>query len=183
MENGGLKADIVIYSTVIDNMCKSNNVDEAKKLFDSHPSKNLKCNTVIFTIMIIRLLTEGLLQESEDLFARMLDKGPTPNELTYNTMFQGLLQNNKLDKAVPLRNEMVVADHTESSTMSVNLVYLCFDNFSSIGAPKGSLGFGVASSALGLGRRLIAEADVPVLSLIGVDSVKQGDVDTEGLGS
>ncbi|KAF6175875.1 hypothetical protein GIB67_003363 [Kingdonia uniflora] len=79
--------------------------------------------------------------------------------------------------------DIVVADHTESSTISVNLVYLCFDTFSSIGAPKSSLGFGVASSALGSGRRSIAEADVPVLSSIGVDSVKQGDVDTEGLGS
>ncbi|KAF6165705.1 hypothetical protein GIB67_012602 [Kingdonia uniflora] len=77
----------------------------------------------------------------------------------------------------------VVADHTESSTMSVNLLYLCFDNFSSIGSPKSSLGFGVAPSSLGSGRRSIAEADVPVLSSIGVDSVKQNDVDTEGLGS
>ncbi|KAF6160826.1 hypothetical protein GIB67_036027 [Kingdonia uniflora] len=88
MENGVLKADIVTYSTVIDNMCKSNNVDEAKKLFDSLPSKNLKCDTMLFNILIRGLLTEGLLQESEDLFAKMLDKGPTPDELTYNTMFR-----------------------------------------------------------------------------------------------
>ncbi|KAF6167490.1 hypothetical protein GIB67_031691, partial [Kingdonia uniflora] len=52
-----------------------------------------------------------------------------------------------------------------------------------IGAPKSFLGFGVAPSALGSCGRSIAEADVPILSLIGVDSMKQDDVDTEGLGS
>ncbi|KAF6174628.1 hypothetical protein GIB67_006280, partial [Kingdonia uniflora] len=52
-----------------------------------------------------------------------------------------------------------------------------------IGASKSSLGFGVAPSALGSGRRLIVEADVPILSSIGVNSVKQGHVDAKGLGS
>ncbi|KAF6160802.1 hypothetical protein GIB67_036003 [Kingdonia uniflora] len=101
-------------------MCKSNNLDGAKKLFDSLPSKNLKRDTMIFTIMLSGLLTVGLLQESEDLFARMLDKGPTPNEITYNIMFRGLLQNKKIDKAVQLRNEMVKRDFSlDANSISI----------------------------------------------------------------
>ncbi|KAF6172923.1 hypothetical protein GIB67_035477 [Kingdonia uniflora] len=75
------------------------------------------------------------------------------------------------------RSANVVAHTIAERPMSVMSVLTC------IGAPKSSLGFGVAPFTLGSCGRSIAEADVPILSLIGVDSVKQGEVDTEGLGS
>ncbi|KAF6140973.1 hypothetical protein GIB67_023996 [Kingdonia uniflora] len=86
LENRGLKPNIVTYNTVINHICKSNNVDEAKELFDSLPSKESQPDTQTFTLMINGLITKGMLKKSEDLFTKMVENGLTPDDITYNTM-------------------------------------------------------------------------------------------------
>ncbi|KAF6140564.1 hypothetical protein GIB67_035591 [Kingdonia uniflora] len=97
-------------------MCKSNNLDEAKKLFDSLPSKEFKPNTRTFNIMIQGFMKDGLLQESENLLTEMLDKGPTPDNVTYSIMIRGFFQNNEIDKAVQFLNDMVDRDFPLNAT-------------------------------------------------------------------
>ncbi|KAF6139350.1 hypothetical protein GIB67_021560 [Kingdonia uniflora] len=48
-----------------------------------------------------------MLQESEDLLAKMVEKGPTPNDITYNAMIRGFFQSSNIDKAIQLLNAMV----------------------------------------------------------------------------
>ncbi|KAF6139872.1 hypothetical protein GIB67_009719 [Kingdonia uniflora] len=106
MDNDGLKANIVIYNTVINHMCKLNNWD-AKKLLDSLPSKELQPDTQTFTSMINGLITKEMLKESEDLFTEMVEKGPTPDDITYNAIVRGSPRHKDIDKAMQLLNAMI----------------------------------------------------------------------------
>ncbi|KAF6153450.1 hypothetical protein GIB67_003640 [Kingdonia uniflora] len=66
--------------------------------------------------MIQGFMKEGLLQESENLLTEMLDKGPTPDNVTYSIMIRGFFQNNEIDKAVHLLNDMVYRDFPLNAT-------------------------------------------------------------------
>ncbi|KAF6171603.1 hypothetical protein GIB67_017152 [Kingdonia uniflora] len=57
--------------------------------------------------MINGLITKGMLKEFEDLFTEMVEKGHTPDDITYNIMVRGSLLHNDIDKAMQLLNAMI----------------------------------------------------------------------------
>ncbi|KAF6139377.1 hypothetical protein GIB67_026219 [Kingdonia uniflora] len=69
--------------------------------------KELQPDTRAFTSMINGVITKGMLKESEDLFTEMVEKGPTPDDITYNIMVRGSLLHKDIDKAMQLLNAMI----------------------------------------------------------------------------
>ncbi|KAL7208666.1 hypothetical protein ACSBR1_030412 [Camellia fascicularis] len=56
MDKGSCKHDIVVYTTIIDNLCKDRMVDDALKLFSEMKEQGIRKNVVTYTSLIHGLL-------------------------------------------------------------------------------------------------------------------------------
>ncbi|KAK8627066.1 hypothetical protein V6N13_134694 [Hibiscus sabdariffa] len=107
MRNSGLELDIFFYNILIDGLCKTGHIEEAKELFHKLSVESLKPTVHTYTIMINGFCKEGLPDEAYRLFKSMGGNECLPNSISYNVMVQGLFRNNYTSKATQLLAEMV----------------------------------------------------------------------------
>ncbi|CAA7046711.1 unnamed protein product [Microthlaspi erraticum] len=123
MEAEKLEPDVVIYSTVIDGLCKYKHPDDALDLFNEMEKKGIrpmllptipdklpflvvkgvKPDVVTYNTMISGFCRKGLKEEASALFRKMKEDGPLPNSGTYNTLIRAYL-------------EMVTKPHQQNSS-------------------------------------------------------------------
>jgi pentatricopeptide repeat protein len=74
--------------------------------------------------MIKGLCKEGLIDEASELLEKMDGNGCSPNDRTYNTIIQGLLQHKETSKAMELVKIMVNKGFSADSTTTEILLDL-----------------------------------------------------------
>ncbi|CAI0428808.1 unnamed protein product [Linum tenue] len=108
----GLQFDAVIFSTLIDGLCKfgkvveaarQGHVDEALALFQAIESSRLKPDVVMYNILMDGLWTTGRAEEAKDMFSRLSkDDSLRPDTRTYNIVIDGLCRQGFVDEAYGL---------------------------------------------------------------------------------
>ena len=68
--------------------------------------------------MLKGLYKEGLLEEASEIFEKMDGSGCSPNDRTYNTIIQGLLQHNETSKAIKYLEIMVDKGFSANATVA-----------------------------------------------------------------
>lgn len=59
---------------------------------------SIAANVITYTILIAALSTEGSMQDAEDIFQTMIQKGGNPDIFTYNAMMDGYCLHGQMDK-------------------------------------------------------------------------------------
>ncbi|KAF6172477.1 hypothetical protein GIB67_006990 [Kingdonia uniflora] len=110
-EKVNLKPDVVTYTTLIDNVCKSGNLRQATKLIGELTEAGLKKDCYLYnTIMKGHIkLNEG--SEVFRVYNEMLDKGVKPDLVTYNTLIFGLSKVGRVDEAKKFLRVIVDSGH------------------------------------------------------------------------
>ena len=88
----------------------------------------LQPNVQTYTIMLKGLCKEGLIEEASEIFEKMDGSGCSPNDHTYNTIIQRLLQHNETSKAMKYLEIMVDKGFSANSTVASMLVDLLSSN-------------------------------------------------------
>ncbi|KAF6153303.1 hypothetical protein GIB67_003493 [Kingdonia uniflora] len=86
--------------------------------------------------MIHWFMRSGLLKEAIDFFEEMEDKGCMADDVTFNTMVQGFLQNNKIYTAIQFLNEMAERNfltNARTTSMITVLVAKCKPDHTMVG--------------------------------------------------
>ena len=78
--------------------------------------------------MLKGLCKEGLIDEASELLEKMDGNGFTPDDRTYNTIIQGLLQHNETSKARKYLEIMVEKGFSTNATVATMLVGLLSSN-------------------------------------------------------
>ena len=78
--------------------------------------------------MLKGLYKEGLLEEASEMFEKMDGCGCSPDDRTYNTIIQGLLQHNETSKAMELIKIMVDKGFSANATIASMLFDLISAN-------------------------------------------------------
>ncbi|KAJ6300732.1 hypothetical protein OIU76_021515 [Salix suchowensis] len=86
MQNKYLNPDLVIYSILIDAMCKSGKLEDARELFLKLHVKGLLLDVRSWTSIISGLCREGLLDEAYKALRQMERDGCPPDDCTYNVL-------------------------------------------------------------------------------------------------
>ncbi|XP_057865239.2 pentatricopeptide repeat-containing protein At1g09410, mitochondrial [Cryptomeria japonica] len=94
----GFCCDIVVGSALVDMYVKCRRVQDARKVFEEMPERNV----VSWTAMIVGCLQDGYLDEAEELFRKM----PGRDLTSWNAMIAGYAQNGLIGKARKLFGEM-----------------------------------------------------------------------------
>ena len=74
------------------------------------------------------LCKEGLIDEASKLLKKIDGNDCTPNDRTYNTIIQGLLQHNETSKAMKYLKIMVDKGFSANATIATMLVDLLLSN-------------------------------------------------------
>ena len=78
--------------------------------------------------MLKGLCKEGLIDEASELLEKMDGNSCTPNDHTYNTIIQGLLQHNETSKAMKYLKIMVDKGFSTNATVATMLFGLLSSN-------------------------------------------------------
>ena len=78
--------------------------------------------------MLKGLCKEGLIEEASEIFEKMDGSGCSPNDRTYNTIIQGLLEHNETSKAMKYIEIMVEKGFLANATVASMVVELLSSN-------------------------------------------------------
>ncbi|KAK1304457.1 Pentatricopeptide repeat-containing protein [Acorus calamus] len=98
--------DLVMYSTLIDGLCKAGRLDEAKKKFAEMLVRNIAPDSVIYNTFVYNYCKQGKLSSAFRVFRDMEKKGCNPNTKTYNFLIRGLGKERRIDEIQDLINQM-----------------------------------------------------------------------------
>ncbi|CAH8313053.1 unnamed protein product [Eruca vesicaria subsp. sativa] len=79
MDKRKLEANVVIYSTIIDGLCKYKHVDDALNLFNVMENKGIKGNVVTYSALVDGFVKEGKILEAEKLYEEMIARSIDPS--------------------------------------------------------------------------------------------------------
>ncbi|KAL0432940.1 UNVERIFIED_CONTAM: Pentatricopeptide repeat-containing protein, mitochondrial [Sesamum latifolium] len=98
--------NVIIYTEMIDGLCKVGKTSEAYKLMLMMEEKGCKPNVVTYTAMLDGLGKAGKVDKSLELFELMTSKGCAPNYITYRVLINHCCTAGRLDEAYQLLEEM-----------------------------------------------------------------------------
>ncbi|KAF8083141.1 hypothetical protein N665_0790s0004 [Sinapis alba] len=100
------KPNVVIYTEMIDGLCKVGKTDEAYKLMKVMEENGCQPNVVTYTALIDGFGMIGKIETCLELLERMGSKGVAPNYVTYRVLIGHCCENGVLDVAHNLLEEM-----------------------------------------------------------------------------
>ncbi|KAL4298503.1 hypothetical protein AHAS_Ahas17G0007400 [Arachis hypogaea] len=92
MKESGIDPNIHTYSIIIDGLCKSGRLKNAKEIFEDLSIKGYRPDVKTYTIMINGLCKEGLLHEALAFLSKMEDNGCLPDAVTYEIIIGALFE-------------------------------------------------------------------------------------------
>ncbi|KAL6204304.1 hypothetical protein ACLB2K_021572 [Fragaria x ananassa] len=129
MEGKKWKLNIIIYTIIIEGMCKAGKLESATNLFSSLSSRGVQPDVRSYNVMINGLCDGGLLVEAEKLLREMGAMGCSPDGCTYNIIIRGFLNNDEISRGVQLIEEMMeMGFSSDASTMELVLALLSKEN-------------------------------------------------------
>uniref|UniRef100_A0A0E0KZK5 Pentacotripeptide-repeat region of PRORP domain-containing protein n=1 Tax=Oryza punctata TaxID=4537 RepID=A0A0E0KZK5_ORYPU len=115
MPRYGCTPDVVIYSTHVNGFSEQGHVDEALELLNTMLCKP---NTVCYNAALKALC---IAERWEDIGGLMVRKGCLPNEATFSMLISSLCQNNLVDSAVEVLEQMEKYG-CEPDTVNYNII-------------------------------------------------------------
>jgi pentatricopeptide repeat protein len=106
MQRRLVKPDLVVYTIIINGMCRSRKVKDAKEVLSRLIVEGLKPDVHTYTALVDGLCREGSIIEALRLFRKMEEDGCMPGSCSYNVLLQGCLQHNDTSTVVQLIHEM-----------------------------------------------------------------------------
>ena len=100
MQSSCVCPNLVVYSTIIDGLCKAGRIGESRNVFSSLVVHHVKLDVCTSNIMINGLCRAGKLNDSVELIKKMEESGCSPNDITYNTIIKGFLHTNEASRAL-----------------------------------------------------------------------------------
>uniref|UniRef100_A0A7N0T3I8 Pentatricopeptide repeat-containing protein n=1 Tax=Kalanchoe fedtschenkoi TaxID=63787 RepID=A0A7N0T3I8_KALFE len=104
MSQEGLVPNVVTYGAVIHAFCESDRLDEAVKIFER---MRVPPNTVIYNILIDGHCKTGNIETAASLMNEMRAGNLRPTTNTYNSLFKAFMEEQRLDKALNLMDQMI----------------------------------------------------------------------------
>ncbi|KAK9088226.1 hypothetical protein Scep_027308 [Stephania cephalantha] len=117
---GSHKPGPVIYSTVIDGLCKNNELDKAFKLVKDMIHNNALPDVVICNSLIHGLCNAGMLEEAVSFFAEIKNLGISPNVVTFGTVVDALSKEGRMAEALGLFELMSQSEGLQPDTRTYN---------------------------------------------------------------
>ncbi|KAF3662493.1 putative protein UXT -like protein [Capsicum annuum] len=96
MNEAELTADVICYTVLIDSRCKSDNIDDAIRLFTEMIDKGLEPDSVTYTALICGYCKQGHVEKAKDLVNKMWRKGIQPDSHTISALHHGIIKAKKL---------------------------------------------------------------------------------------
>jgi pentatricopeptide repeat protein len=97
---GKCQAGIVENNTIIDSVCKTNQVDKAMEMFSCMIHKGITPNVVTYTTLIHGVCSIGRFKKGERLLTEMINKNISPNVRTFSISPNSLMDGYCLDGEV-----------------------------------------------------------------------------------
>ncbi|GMP63119.1 hypothetical protein CsSME_00024939 [Camellia sinensis var. sinensis] len=108
MEEGTCKPNIIVYTTIIDSLCKDRMVDVALKLFTEMNEKGIFSNVVTYNSLIHGLCNFGRWKEAIGMFRQKLDASSiNPNVCTFNVLVDALTKEGMTKEAEGVLEVMI----------------------------------------------------------------------------
>lgn len=106
LKRRGYDPDRVMYTTMIDNLCKNKDIRGALKLWFEMIKGGIVPNEYTYNVFVSGLFKNGCIDEAEKLHKEMLGKGFPETTVSFNTRIYGLCINSKVEEAQVLFEEM-----------------------------------------------------------------------------
>lgn len=119
------------YNTLVDSLCKFNNVEEALILKSEMIKKNMKLNLTSYRAIISCLCRENRTPEAEGLLEEMVSSGILPELEIKRALINGYCEENDVDKAVSLL-KFFAKDFQVCDTVSYNAVVKAFSEVGNV---------------------------------------------------
>lgn len=118
--NSGFASDVFIASSLIDMYAKCGGLEDAQRVFDGLPAKDVVC----WTALIAGNAQHGCQQDALELFLEMQRQGLSPNAVTFVSVLKACCSMAALEQG-KLVHALIVASELEADTSVANaLIYL-----------------------------------------------------------
>eukprot|EP01018_Ginkgo_biloba_P023999 Gb_36140 [translate_table: standard] len=107
----GFQSNVFVGSALVDMYAKCGSVENAQKVFDRMPDRNV----VSWTAMIVGYAEHGFIDDALELFQKM----PERNVVSWNAMIAGYAKNGHVNEALELFHKMPEQDAISWTTMIV----------------------------------------------------------------
>ncbi|CAN4122138.1 unnamed protein product [Withania somnifera] len=91
-----LTADVICYTVLIDSHCKSDNIDDAIRLFTEMIDSGLEPDSVTYSALICGYCKQGHVEMAKDLVNKMWRKEIQPDSCTISALHHGIIKAKKL---------------------------------------------------------------------------------------
>jgi pentatricopeptide repeat protein len=108
---------VIVSTNLMHAYCLCSGVQEARRLFDEMPERNL----VTWNVMLNGYAKTGLVDKARELFDGICDK----DVVSWGTMIDGYIQKGRLCEALEIYRAMLQTGHGPNEVMLVNLVSAC----------------------------------------------------------
>ncbi|VVB17690.1 unnamed protein product [Arabis nemorensis] len=123
METDGYFVDKVMYTCLMKEYCKDNNMTMAMRLYLRMVEKSCELDTYIFNTLIHGFMKLGMLDKGRVMFSQMIKKGVHSNVFTYHTMIGSYCKEGNVDYALRLfENNTGVEDISRNVHCYTNLI-------------------------------------------------------------
>ncbi|KAK1683437.1 hypothetical protein QYE76_044285 [Lolium multiflorum] len=106
MPKKGCPPDSTTYSTLIDGLAKSGNMDQSLELLNEMGNKGFD-SEINYKLLAEYLHDEAKIEEAIQMVHKLQDKGISPHTALYNTILLGLCRNGKTDHGIDILANMV----------------------------------------------------------------------------
>ncbi|ONK63930.1 uncharacterized protein A4U43_C07F20380 [Asparagus officinalis] len=98
MVKSGCKPDVVMYSTLINGLCRAGRVEEAREVVDEMVKEKCEPNCLTFTPLLQAYCSNGRIEEAKRLLDSMESGNCSPDTVCYNVLIQGLCDKGDFDE-------------------------------------------------------------------------------------
>ncbi|GAB2220070.1 hypothetical protein Drorol1_Dr00007713 [Drosera rotundifolia] len=105
--SGTNEPNVFTYGALIDGLCKSQKVSEARDLLDAMLTNGCEPNRVVYDALIDGFCKEGKLDEAQEVFTKMSSRGYSLGEHTYGSLIDRMFKDKRLDLALKFVSKML----------------------------------------------------------------------------
>ncbi|KAK1351596.1 Pentatricopeptide repeat-containing protein mitochondrial [Heracleum sosnowskyi] len=105
--NKSMEPNVVTYGALVDGLCKTHRVEEARNLLDVMSSKGCEPNHIVYDALIDGYCKVGKLDEAQEIFFKMSEHGYSPNAYTYSSLIDRFFKDKRLDLALRVLSKML----------------------------------------------------------------------------
>ncbi|VVA99417.1 unnamed protein product [Arabis nemorensis] len=117
-----VKPDLVSYTILIDNVCNSKNLREAKRLVNALSDAGFKPDCFLYNTLMKGYCTLSKGSEAISIYKEMIEKGVEPDLITYNTLIFGLSKSGRVEEARKYLKTMVEAGYEPDAVTYTSLM-------------------------------------------------------------